>query len=192
MSEQVTRDHLGGYVEGGDPATYFPDLWSWLVERIGITSMIDVGCGEGHAMRYFRSLGCTVWGVDGIEQRDPDIVCHDYTDGPWTPETEVDLVWSCEFVEHVAEAYLPNFLRTFAAAPLVLITHAEPGQGGYHHVNCRTSDYWLGAMASIGYELDLEGTEVTRDLARFNTSAWNHYARSGLAFNRRSADQEHF
>jgi len=187
----VTNEHLGGFVKGGDPATWFPDLWRWLIDE-GVTSMLDVGCGEGHALNYFRSAGCTVFGVDGIPQEDPDIACHDFTTGPWTPDAKVDLVWSCEFVEHVEEAYLPNFLRAFQAAPLVLITHAEPGQAGYHHVNCRPADYWIGVMAAIGYEFDLRLTETTRAVARFNPNAWNHYARSGLAFRARDADQEHF
>ncbi len=191
MSEMVTREHLGGYVEGGDPATWFPDLWTWLILQ-GVTSMLDVGCGEGHALNYFRSHGCTVIGVEGIEQPDPDIVQHDFTDGPWRPDANVDLVWCCEFVEHVEERYLPNFLRAFTAAPLVLMTHGEPGQGGYHHVNCRTADYWIGALAAIDYEIDVMLTQTTRALARFNPSPWNHYARSGLAFRRTNADQEHF
>lgn len=192
MSEQVVEGHLGGYVAGGDPATYFPDLWQWLIDKAGVTSMLDVGCGEGHALKFFRERGCTVWGVEGIPQDDPDIVLHDYTGGAWVPYANVDLVWSCEFVEHVGEAYVPNFLRTFRAAPLVLITHAERGQAGHHHVNCQPADYWIGALAAIGYELDVDLTETTRALSRFNPSPWNHYARSGLAFRRRDADQGHF
>jgi SAM-dependent methyltransferase len=192
VSAQVVREHLGGYVEGGDPATWFPDLWQWLIDSVGVTSMLDVGCGEGRALDYFRGAGCTVFGVDGIEQPDPDIACHDFTQGPWSSPAHVDLVWSCEFVEHVEEAYIPNYLRAFWAAPLVLITHAEPGQAGHHHVNCRWPDYWRGAMAAAGYELDVALTETTRALARFNPNPWNHYARSGLAFRARAADQEQF
>ena len=83
-SELVTSEHLGGYVEGGAPATWFPDLWTWLILQ-GVTSMLDVGFGEGHALNYFRSHGCTVIGVEGIEQPDPDIVQHDFTDAPGRP-----------------------------------------------------------------------------------------------------------
>jgi hypothetical protein len=58
--------HLGGYVEGGDPATYYPDLWKWFVETLMVRSVIDVGCGDGVALKYFRdTLGCsrtlTLW-----------------------------------------------------------------------------------------------------------------------------------
>jgi SAM-dependent methyltransferase len=187
-NEYVTEGHLGGYVKGGDSATYYPDLWRWLVDKLEVASVLDIGCGEGQALGFFRNLGCSVWGVDGIEQDDPDISQHDFTVAPWRPDVDVDLVWSCEFVEHVAERYIPNFLRAFRAGSLVLITHAEPGQAGYHHVNCRVADYWIGAMNAIGYELDTDLTQVTRGLAGFNPSPWNHYVRSGLAFRRRDAD----
>jgi hypothetical protein len=180
-------EHLGGYRIGGDDATYYPALWQWLIDSCHVRTMLDVGCGEGHALRYFREQRCFVRGVDGVPQEDPDIVTFDFTSGaPTTFELgllhPVQLVWSCEFVEHVEERFVPNFLDVFRHGSMVLLTHAEPGQGGYHHVNCRTSDYWVGAMAAIGYALDQGLTVTTRELAAANHSPWNHYVRSGLAF----------
>ena len=147
--------------------------------------MVDVGCGESRAVEFFRSLGVEAVGIDGVPEAHPDIV-HDYTQGPYDIPGGVDLVWSCEFVEHVEERYLPHFLSTFTCAPLVLMSHAEPGQPGYHHVNCRTQDYWQGVMAAVGYVLDEELTEASRAMAGPDDSAWwNHFWRSGLAFRRR-------
>lgn len=187
------RPHLGGYVIGGDEATFFPGLWDWLVTTWEVKSVIDVGCGEGHALRFFRDKGCRVLGVDGIEQDDHDIVTHDYATGPLPVHQHVDVVthpdfdlaWSCEFVEHVEEQYVPNFLATFACARFVLITHGEPGQPGWHHVNNQTADYWKGAMAAIGYEFDELLTAQARGFSTMNTSPYNHFRRSGLAFRRR-------
>ena len=158
-------------------------------------SMIDVGCGEGHAINFFEELGCRVLGVDGVVQpmSREKFWQHDYTRYP-LPEPigttlhphmdPVDLVWSCEFVEHVEERYVPNFLETFRLAPIVLMTHAEPGQDGWHHVNCRTADYWKGVLAAIGFSFDEQLTSVTRELAAINDNPYNHYRRSGLAFRR--------
>lgn len=183
------RPHLGGYIIGGDDATYYPALWRWLVEQKEVRSVIDVGCGEGHAVSFFEELGCDVIGVDGVEQDNPQIVCHDYTEGSWPQavrgnrmEGASDLVWSCEFVEHIEERCVPNFLETFLMAPLVLMTHAAPGQQGHHHVNCQPEAYWRGVMAAIGYELDDALTQECRGLAARNRNQWNHFARSGLAF----------
>lgn len=174
--------HLGGYIPGGDPATYFPELWEWLVREKGVKSVIDVGCGEGQALRFFEELGCRISGVDGIEQDHPRIYAHDYTQGPLAIRDPFDLVWSCEFVEHVEERYLPNFLTTFQCANAVLMTHADPGQPGHHHVNCQPASYWKGTMASAGFRFDEDFTREAREKAALNTFPINHFARSGLAF----------
>lgn len=176
------QPHLGGYIVGGDPATYYPKLWDWFVKVYGIRSVVDVGCGEGHAIDYFATLGCRVLGIDGVEQNHPEITCHDYTQAPMAIRDPYDLVWSCEFVEHIEEKYVPNFVQTFTRAPLVLMTHAEPGQPGHHHVNCQTADYWRGVMAAAGYLLDVSLTKWARSLAAMTGTEINHFARSGLAF----------
>src|ERR1043166_9362439 len=90
--------HLGGYVKGGDDATWYPDLWQWFMDLLGVRSVVDVGCGEGRALAWFRSKGCNVAGVDGLPQVDPDVDEHDFTKGPWGAP-RCDLVWCCEFVE---------------------------------------------------------------------------------------------
>lgn len=178
----VEHGHLGGYTPGGDPATYYPDLWRWLVETQGVGRVLDIGCGDGVAIDFFRSLGADVTGVEGTPQDHTCIVQWDVTaEHRWGP-TGCDLVWCCEFVEHVEERYLPNWLDYLCATPLVLMTHAEPGQAGYHHVNCQPADYWIGVMAAKGFHLDREMTQTTRALASVNTNPYNHYRRSGLAF----------
>jgi hypothetical protein len=181
--QYAEHGHLGGYIIGGDDATFYPHLWRWLVEEQGIRSVLDVGCGEGHAIDFFAELGCHVLGIEGVPQENERILQHDYTQRPYSiPGWTADLAWSCEFVEHVEERHVPNFLPSFASAKLVLMTHAAPGQAGYHHVNCQPEAYWRGAMAAIGYVLDDELTQRTRLLAGMNRNPHNHYARSGLAF----------
>jgi SAM-dependent methyltransferase len=184
-----TRPWLGGFKPGplGDEATYFPSLWIYLVEKMGIKSVCDIGCGAGIAVKFFEELlePSDVMGIDGIAQDHPSILEHDYTLGPFVPlGGDYDLVWCCEFLEHLAEQYLPNILSTIRCGKLVLLTHAEPGQAGHHHVNCQTADYWKGVMASIGYRYDINVTQVCRLKAAENTSPWNHFTRSGMAFAR--------
>lgn len=188
MTVFVTDRHLGGYVSGGDPATFYPELWTWLVREAGVKSVLDVGCGDAVALRYFESLGVTrLYGIDGISQPFPYVHQHDYTEGPLVPPTpRFDLCWACEFVEHVEEHHVPNFLATFQHADLVLLTHAEPGQGGHHHVNLQEKSYWVEVMQLAGFVFDARFTTLTRALASANDNPWNHYRRSGLAF--RSAD----
>lgn len=188
--------HLGGFHPDGDKATWFPGLWKACVDDLGVRSVLDVGCGAGHTVKFFRDLGCRVVGVDGVEQDDPDIIQWDFTKGPLMTGDEFDLAWSCEFVEHVPEDDVPNFLETFKCAKLVLLTHSEPGQPGYHHVNCQPSGYWIEQFEGIGFEFDGDLTIECRRIAFENGYWWrddwcsetwwgfhvNHFVRSGLAF----------
>ena len=189
--------HLGGYVRAsdsgapsgldvshGDPATWTPALWSWLVNDIGVRSMLDVGCGEGHCAAYFQQLGCAVRGVDGspsarANSRIPnDHVVHDFARGAYEPGRTFDLVWSCEFVEHVHERHSGNFLRTFqSASRLLLMTYAPPGQPGWHHVNCQPAEYWIERAAQHGFAFDQPLTRA----ARQHCDA-GHFRSKGLVF----------
>lgn len=192
----VDEGHLGGYVRGrqsvtptesgyehGDPLTWYPELWRWAVRALGVRSVLDVGCGEGHGARFFQDLGCRVTAVDGSLQARRDSVVperhvvHDFARGVYLPADGFDLVWSCEFVEHVEERHLPNFLVTFACGDrYLMMTFAGPGQPGHHHVNCRPADYWIERLASIGFRHDEARTLETRTLAT------GHYGERGLFF----------
>ena len=196
----VSEGHLGGYIRGrqsevatvfgyehGDPATWYPSLWRWVHESLGVRSMLDVGCGEGHAAAYFHELGCRVLGVDGSLQARRDSVVpdqhvvHDFVRGSYVPDDVFDLVWSCEFVEHVEARYLDHFLSTFgSAARYLMMTFAAPGQPGHHHVNCQPAPYWIEKLDRIGFDYDRALTRRSRSIA-----AQGHYHDRGLFFMRR-------
>lgn len=188
----IEDGHLGGYIKGGDVATWYPTLWRWLVRRYGITSVLDVGCGEGHSTRFFQDLGCTVLGLEGCQQAIDEsvirdrLVQHDFCKGPYRMPEPCDLVWSCEFVEHVDEQYVGNIIDTFAnSRKIILITHAGPGQvGGHHHVNLKPAEYWIRLIEGKGYRYSRALTRKTRTIALKDSyyDYPNHYAERGLVF----------
>ncbi len=209
----VGEGHLGGYIsskhpaarkqrmEHGDNATWYPQLWQWIVEELGIDSVVDIGCGEGHAAAYFKKLGCEVIGVDGSELavRDSEIpdshVCHDFNRGPWIPEQAFDMVWSCEFAEHVEGRYTHNFLATCSrASRYIFWCAAPPGAPGWHHVNCKPAKYWIEKFDRLGFALDQALTDKARQLIGRPA----HFQRQGLVFARKAnrpaiqiADSQH-
>lgn len=192
----INRGHLGGFVRSdpvdwphGDPMTYTPLLWNWLVERYRPRVVWDVGCSEGHAVKHLLSVGCEAWGIDGcidaletaVVPRER-IIVHDYSRGPLKVGAVIgqpDLVYSCEFVEHVERKYMENFLETFDLARVVCFTHAFEGQPGHHHVNCQAPGFWIAAMQQRGFSWDEEASIASRQVA-----GRSHWERSGLVFSK--------
>lgn len=158
----ITMKHLGGYITEGDPHTYTPDIWGWLLLEYNIKSVIDIGCGTAVNMKWWKDMGCEVLGIEGHPDAIADSKCglihkHDYTLGPlWGPvgflgPKVFDLCLCTEFVEHVEQKYECNWFSTMQCAKRVLMTHALPGQTGYHHVNEQTADYWVGRFEDEGF-----------------------------------------
>jgi SAM-dependent methyltransferase len=153
------RKHLGGYISGsiGDPNTYSTEIWDWMVNN-NIKSVVDVGCGEGHSVKYFLNKGIDCLGIEGGENAynnspsKQNLILHDYTEGAFIPNKKFDAVWCCEFVEHVEEKYMQNYLETFKSADRIFMTHAIPYQEGYHHVNCQSAEYWIEKIENLGFK----------------------------------------
>ena len=44
------------------------------------------------------------------------------------------------------------------------MTHAVPGQDGYHHVNCQLSNYWIEKVEKLGYRYNVSLSDYLRNL----------------------------
>ena len=55
------------------------------------------------------------------------------------------------------------------------MTYAEPGQPGYHHVNCQPQQYWVNKVEALGYKFNAEYSESLREIAiKCVASVFNH------------------
>ena len=174
--------HLGGNVRGGDPFTWCPSVWRYVIDRFAIGSVLDFGSGSGTAAAFFHKQGLRVSAVDGLDENVANAVFptikHDVTLSPLI--SRFDLVHCQEVVEHIAEAYLGNLLDTLACGKVVLMTHALPGQMGHHHVNLQPPEYWHYHMSTRGFSVLEEDTRRIRSLAASENAAY--MSQSGLVF----------
>lgn len=183
----IYEGHLGGCAIEGDGATYYPKMWSHMVNKFNIKSVIDVGCGVGHSADYFLDdLKCEVLGVEGAEGAVEKslipremLVLHDYErNGAFVPEKAYDLAWTCEFVEHVEESAMPNFIETMKKCKYVAMTFAGPGQGGHHHVNEKPAEYWIQHLENAGFKYEPEITNELREIAKQDMEKYSPYYQS--------------
>jgi SAM-dependent methyltransferase len=174
--------HLGGNCMEGDPYTYAPGVWSYMIDRFCITSMLDVGSGSGHCPEYFFRKGIKAVALDGLWENVRDSVYPtvqwDITHGSF--KTKVDLVHAQEVVEHIDPQYMQHLIDTLKSGRYIFMTHAVPGQGGHHHVNCQPQEYWVELMkANNCYLLD-EDTKRIREIAKKEESGY--LGSTGLLF----------
>ncbi len=161
--------HLGGH----QGKTHIDEgALQWLIWQ-GIESFIDIGCGPGGMVELAKSKGLHALGVDGdytLTRFDPDyFVIHDYTKGsPALDKQYYDVAWSVEFLEHVEEQYMPNYMDTFKRAKTAVVTYAPPGWNGHHHVNLQEEDYWIAKFKEYGFELNEKKTTFLRNASTLN------------------------
>lgn len=178
--------HLGGNIRGGDPLTFYPETWKYIISRFGIKSVLDIGCGEGYSTKFFRETGCHAIGLDGLRvnvdetvKKGCSAILLDLEYGYC--RLNVDLIWCCEVVEHIKERCLDNLLMTMSSGRIIAMTHALPGQDGWHHVNCKPAEYWLAKMSGIGYDYLPNETDEARRLA------FRYFQISGFIFSRKTS-----
>lgn len=160
--------HLGGH----ENETHIDDgALSYFIENFGVKSMVDIGCGPGGMVDLARRKGLDIIGLDGdysIERPSEinDLIkIHDFVTGPYQLDKTYDLAWTVEFVEHVEEKYMDNFIDVMKQCKFVIMTHAFPGQPGHHHVNCQHATYWIREMEKRGFQYDSFTTMAVRNVS---------------------------
>ena len=175
-------EHIGGH--SGKTWTDEGALKAILKRSQGKT-FLDVGCGPGGQIEVAKSFGLQAFGLDGdpIMAKNPAVQLCDFSVTKVTsdilealPESGYfDIGWSTEFLEHVDAEFIPNYMPAFALCKYVVITHATPGQGGYHHVNEQLFAYWEKIFAEYGLVHDKGLTKRIRKLSTMRTKKINHF-----------------
>lgn len=174
IAHNTDNPHVGGNLLEGDPWTFCPGVWNYVIDRFAVKSVLDLGCGLGYSSRYFSRKNLDVVAVDGMIENVqnsiyPSTLC-DLTKGRVT--ARVDLVHCQEVVEHIEEQYIDNLLASLTCGKVILMTNALPGQGGYHHVNEQPIEYWTHHLNKLNCELMVEDTARIRKIAEDEGAHW--------------------
>lgn len=124
-----------------------------IANRLGsVSSVVDVGCGEGWWGAQFQAAEGFDGGAAAAAQI-PVTVC-DLTE-PIPTDRRFDLAICLEVVEHLPETSACLIVGELVRlAPTVLFSAAMPRQGGTGHVNCQPPAYWADLFAAHGYGCD--------------------------------------
>eukprot|EP00547_Thalassionema_nitzschioides_P016257 CAMPEP_0194247206 /NCGR_PEP_ID=MMETSP0158-20130606/16222_1 /TAXON_ID=33649 /ORGANISM="Thalassionema nitzschioides, Strain L26-B" /LENGTH=356 /DNA_ID=CAMNT_0038983265 /DNA_START=15 /DNA_END=1081 /DNA_ORIENTATION=+ len=166
------KQHLGGFSEI-DPGGISIPVFKHMIEKIGVKSLLDVGCGRGFSTSWFVVHGvdamCAEGSHDAIErtiipESDKRLVEHDFSRGPWWPEKTYDAAWSVEFLEHVGIQYHFNYVSAFRKAAILFVTAST--NTGWHHVEVHKPAWWIRKYESYGFKYDEELSNQLKGIAR--------------------------
>lgn len=174
--------HVGGHSE----KTWVDEgALKQLVKMSDAKTFLDIGCGPGGQIEIAKGLGLQAYGLDGdpVMAENPNVQLCDFSITKVGPETIkslpesgfFDIGWSIEFLEHVNSEFVPNFMPAFALCKYVVVTHATPGQGGFHHVNEQLFDYWEKIFKEYGLDYSDKFTEEIREPSTMRTKKLNHF-----------------
>lgn len=130
-----------------------------LIARFDVSSLVEVGCGNGHWTRSAIEAGVEDWRVvDGPWNNrahllvDKDRFVEADLSRPLDLGRRFDMALCLEVAEHVAEASAEVLVRSLtAAADIVVFGAAIPLQGGHGHINEQWPSWWRGKFAAQGY-----------------------------------------
>jgi SAM-dependent methyltransferase len=137
----------------------------------GAASYVDVGAGSGAFAAAARRRGARVVALE--RSRPGRLIAaaqrvtaepFDLRRDPPATRARADLAYCFEVAEHLPPD-LGERLAAFLSqlAPVVVFTAAQPGQGGYGHINEQPKAYWHTRFRWAGME---PWEDATRDLAR--------------------------
>jgi len=155
-----------------------------------ITSVVDLGCGTGVWLHFFKSNGVPkVLGLDG-ETSDNYLLI--LPDGEFQAvdlskslclQERFDLAISLEAAQHLPSEAAQTFVASICRlSDLVVFGAAIPGQSGTEHVNERWPSYWTALFDAKGYEV----FDILRPLLWYDQRIEWCYAQNSLVFVRRS------
>lgn len=130
-----------------------------ILDLVGVSSVVDVGCGTGAWLAAFRARGVDdVVGLDGPHVRTDtlEIPADRFRvrdlEGRLGLDRQFDLVICLEVAEHLDESRAGSLVDELTGlGDVVLFSAAIPHQGGTDHRNEQWPAYWMKRFARYGF-----------------------------------------
>lgn len=130
-----------------------------ILNDLEITSVLDVGCGQGAWLSIWKKLGVNdICGIDGLYVDQESLLISKNSFIPYCLSDKFDLgrrfdlVQTLEVAEHLPKESAVGFIESIINhGDLILFSAATKGQGGDNHVNEQDYDYWRQLFAVHGY-----------------------------------------
>lgn len=157
-------------------------ITSLVSSKLDVESVLDVGCARGTWLRAWQEQGiCDVQGVDGnyVDQERLEIEKERFSPRDISVRFDLgrkfDLVQSLEVAEHIqpdrSEQFVENLVRH--TGRYVLFSAAPRGQGGEHHINEQSYEFWRQLFQRSGFDtFDLVRPRIQEDK---QISYWYRY-----------------
>ena len=133
-------------------------------------SVLDIGCGTGVSLDYFLQNGVDALGIEGSSlardraQHPERIELHNLNEELHL-NRRFDLIWCLEVAEHIHPKFVNNFIKTFANhSNRVVLSAAQPGQGGEGHFNEQPAEYWIELFGTYGFTYDDTSTKELQSI----------------------------
>ena len=128
-----------------------------VIEELKPTSVLDVGCGVGKSLEYFSNLDIDTIGIENSpiaisKSSVKEKIIKYNLKHQFNLNRSFDLVWCFEVIEHIHPDYEKAFLHNLIRhSNKILISAAQPGQGGHGHFNEQEPEYWVQKFKKLGY-----------------------------------------
>jgi 2-polyprenyl-3-methyl-5-hydroxy-6-metoxy-1,4-benzoquinol methylase len=162
---------------------YPKEILDLTIELFHPASVLDVGCGTGVSLDYFKKRGVDAYGMEGSalaisKAQNPLLIKQYDLHTSIDLSRKFDLVWCFEVAEHIHPRHVSNLLETLTNhGDRILLSAAQPGQGGLGHLNEQFPEYWIEKMSAYGFALDAINVRKYRQLP-------DHFASNILVFDR--------
>lgn len=140
-------------------------LAEWIKETINPTYLLDIGCGPGTYIEEYLRQEIPAQGIE------PDVRADHRHIKPGSLTDVIsdtaDLVVCLEVLEHIDPAFedyvVANLAATVEPMGRLILSAAQPGQGGTGHINNRPRQYWIDRLEDLGLTYDEDATDELRD-----------------------------